>query len=58
MRPLARSMALGEGEAFTRRATLKHTAVGYTIHHASSIFWALLHERTFGGAAERGATLH
>ena len=40
----------GEGEAFTRRATLKHTAVGYTIHHASSIFWALLHERAFGGA--------
>jgi hypothetical protein len=45
----------GEGEAFTRRATLKHTAVGYTIHHASSIFWALLHERAFGGAHKSAA---
>jgi hypothetical protein len=47
----------GESEAFTRRATLKHTAVGYLIHHASSIFWAFLHERAFGGAA-KSATRH
>lgn len=31
-----------------KRATLRHTAVGYVIHHASSIFWATLHEWTFG----------
>jgi hypothetical protein len=45
----------GDAEAFTRRATLKHTAVGYLIHHASSIFWALLHERTFGSASKGAA---
>ncbi|MGH8177735.1 MAG: hypothetical protein ACREV5_15880 [Steroidobacter sp.] len=38
----------GEEEAHTRQATAKHTAVGYAIHHGMSIFWATLHERTFG----------
>jgi len=47
----------GEAEAFTRRATLKHTLVGYAIHHASSIFWAFLHECAFGGA-RKSATRH
>jgi hypothetical protein len=28
-----------------RRATWRHTAVGYAIHHATSIFWATLHEK-------------
>jgi hypothetical protein len=37
----------GEEEAYTRRATVKHTLTGYLIHHAMSIFWATLHERTF-----------
>jgi hypothetical protein len=45
----------GEAEAFTRRATLKHTAIGYLIHHASSLFWALLHERAFCGAPRSAA---
>jgi hypothetical protein len=31
-----------------KRASLRHTAVGYVIDHASSIFWATLHEWTFG----------
>lgn len=38
----------GEEEAYTRRATLRHTAVGYAIHNATSIFWATLHESLFG----------
>ncbi|WP_331067361.1 hypothetical protein [Steroidobacter sp.] len=40
----------GEHEAYTREATLRHTAAGYAIHHATSIFWALLHETVFGGS--------
>lgn len=38
----------GEDEAHTRRATVRHTLVGYLIHHASSIFWAVGYERAFG----------
>lgn len=40
----------GEHEAYTRAATLRHTAAGYAIHHATSIFWAFLHETVFGGS--------
>lgn len=43
----------GEREAYSREATLKHTVVGYAIHHASSIFWALLYEHAFGRARRR-----
>lgn len=39
----------GEDEAHTRRLTLRHTAAGYAIHNATSIFWATLHETIFGG---------
>src|SRR5690349_10205757 len=28
----------GEAEAYSREATLRHTATGYAIHHATSIF--------------------
>ena len=35
----------GEGAAYVRRATWRNTAVGYAIHHATSIFWATLHEK-------------
>ena len=38
----------GEREAYERRATLKHTAVGYAIHHLASVFWAVLYERGIG----------
>jgi hypothetical protein len=43
----------GESEAYTREATLRHTATGYAIHHATSIFWAVLHETIFGGSRRR-----
>lgn len=43
----------GERQAYTRRATLKHTLVGYLIHHAMSIFWASLYEHSFGRSRER-----
>jgi hypothetical protein len=42
----------GEREAYTRDTTLRHTAVGYAIHHSTSIFWAVLYERAVG--ARRG----
>jgi hypothetical protein len=38
----------GEAEAYTREASVRHTAVGYAIHHLTSVFWATLYERTFG----------
>lgn len=47
----------GEAEAYTREATLRHTATGYAIHHATSIFWALLHESVFGGSRARKPAL-
>jgi len=37
----------GEGEARTRRCTLRHTVAGYVIHHLASIFWATFYERIF-----------
>ncbi len=41
----------GEGAAYETRATLRHTLVGYVIHHLMSIFWALVHQGAFGGRA-------
>lgn len=46
----------GDGAARISRPTLRHTAVGYTIHHAASVFWATLYEKWFGEAPLRGAT--
>jgi hypothetical protein len=43
----------GEREAHTRRATLRHTLVGYLIHHGTSIMWALGYEHVFGRGRER-----
>jgi hypothetical protein len=43
----------GESEAYTRETTLRHTAAGYAIHHATSIFWGMLHEAVFGGSRRR-----
>jgi hypothetical protein len=40
----------GEAEAYTRRATLRHTAVGGTIHQVTSVMWASLHQLAFGPA--------
>jgi hypothetical protein len=46
-------MGVGEHEARMRRATIRHTAVGYVIHHCSSVFWAALHEWAFGRKGKR-----
>jgi hypothetical protein len=43
----------GEEEARTREPTLKHTALGYAIHHSTSLMWAVAYERLFRGARER-----
>jgi hypothetical protein len=48
---------LGESEAYTRKATMRHTAIGYAIHHASSLFWALLYEAIFGGSRKKKPAL-
>jgi hypothetical protein len=45
----------GEREASTRAATLKHTAVGYLVHHATSTFWALCYQKLFGSAQRKSA---
>jgi hypothetical protein len=40
----------GQAEARTRKASLRHTAVGYVIHHLTAVFWAISYERIFGEA--------
>jgi hypothetical protein len=46
----------GVRKARTDRPSLKHTAVGYAIHHATSIFWALLYEAALGRRARERST--
>lgn len=41
----------GEHEAYTRRASMRHTLTGYAIHHAMSVLWAGLHLRAFRKAS-------
>jgi hypothetical protein len=48
----------GEREAYTRTATLRHTLVGYCIHHCTSIFWAALHETVHPQSQPRTAVRH
>ncbi|WP_203165356.1 hypothetical protein [Steroidobacter gossypii] len=48
----------GEAEAYTREATLRHTATGYAIHHATSMFWGVMHEAIFGGRRHKPAIQH
>jgi hypothetical protein len=47
----------GESAGYETRATLRHTVVGFAVHHAMSIFWAVLHERTFGDRAGESGPL-
>jgi len=47
----------GQEEAYTRRADLRHTAIGYGIHHLTSMFWATSYERIFGEPGVRKAPL-
>jgi hypothetical protein len=35
----------GESATYVDRPTLRHTLVGYAIHHAASVFWALFYEQ-------------
>jgi hypothetical protein len=35
----------GEPAKRTRRLDVRHTVLGYAIHHASAVFWALAYER-------------
>lgn len=36
----------GQPEAYTKGTTWRHTATGYAIHHAMSMLWASVYERT------------
>jgi hypothetical protein len=38
----------GRSAAYRTRPTLRHTLLGYLIHHLSATGWAVLHERLFG----------
>lgn len=38
----------GEKQAYTREPSLKHTGIGYLIHHSTSVFWAMLYEQFLG----------
>lgn len=35
----------GRHAPYENRFSLRYTVVGYTIHHAASVFWAILHEK-------------
>jgi hypothetical protein len=45
----------GGRKARSRETSLKHTVVGYLIHHASSIFWAALYSKVCGSARRKSA---
>jgi hypothetical protein len=38
----------GRRAAYVRGASLRHTLVGFLVHHVMSTGWALMHERLFG----------
>lgn len=43
----------GDEAARHDEASVRHTLLGYLIHHASATFWAAFYERFFGRAARR-----
>ena len=43
----------GRHAARVRRPSVRHTATGVAIHHATATGWAVLHERAFGRDKER-----
>ena len=43
----------GDKAARHNEASLSHTAVGYTIHHATSTFWATFYEKYFSQSEEK-----
>jgi hypothetical protein len=46
----------GRRGGYAREASLKHTVVGYLIHHASSTLWAALYVKLFGAPRSKSAT--
>lgn len=38
----------GKRAAHRRGASLRHTLVGYAIHHSAALFWGIIYERVFG----------
>lgn len=42
----------GRRAAYRRGASLRHTLVGFVIHHAMATGWAVLHERVFGAGKQ------
>jgi hypothetical protein len=43
----------GQRAAQQTRVTVRHTALGYVIHHASAVLWAVLHEKMHGEVRAR-----
>jgi hypothetical protein len=46
----------GRDAARTLEADVKHTLSGLALNEGASVFWAVLYERAFGDAADRGET--
>jgi hypothetical protein len=46
----------GEREAYRRRPSVRHTLVGYLVHHAMSIAWATVHAKCFSRPGECATT--
>jgi hypothetical protein len=46
--PRCRGIGLGGIDSIDGRSIRRHTAVGYAIHHAMSIFWATFYEAASG----------
>lgn len=47
----------GRAAAYARGASLRHTGVGYLIHHATAVMWATLFERLRRDRPGAGATI-
>jgi hypothetical protein len=47
----------GDRAAQHDEPSVRYTALGYAIHHASSTLWAVLYEKWFGEQADRGRIL-
>lgn len=45
----------GDPALRARQVSLRHTAVGYAIHHAASVFWGVIYERYLAADRDRGA---
>jgi hypothetical protein len=50
-----RAKGCGEGMPFKKGLSLKYTDLGYAIHHAPSVFWAMFHESIRNGSRQKNA---